>query len=205
MTMSRAIRERRRAGTTLVEVLIASAVVALVVGALCEMYLTGQRLTKRVHAEGTAWQMATLGMERMATIIEQAVRFEVKDGGTGLKVVMPRLTDSEGNYVPKAEKDKLKYEDGEEDKFYLANSGGLSAGDILWLRRKPRGGDDLPDSEWSLTPGTTMGRVQPVSSLTFVKVNDRAVTATIAVTEAYGGKSASASLTRTIYLRNHND
>jgi hypothetical protein len=184
--------------------LVAGSLIALVVGALCEMYLVGQKLTRRVGAEATAWQMANLGMERMAAIIEQAVKFEVRDGGTVLKVVMPRLTDSEGNYVPKADKDRLKYEDGEEDRLYLADSSGVNDGDILWLRRKPRGGDDLPDPEWSLNPGMTTGRVQPVSSLDFVKVNDLAVRATITVTQSYSGKTATATLTRMIYPRNHN-
>jgi Tfp pilus assembly protein PilW len=198
------MRPGRRTGSLLVEVLIASVLGAMVVGTLCEMYLAGQRSIKRIQAEATAWRMANLGMERMAVIAEQGVSFEAKDGGTTLKVVLPRLVDSAGHYVPKADATGLKYENGEEVNFYLANSTGTNSGDILWIRRKPVGGSDTPDPEWSLTPGTTLGRVQPISSLTVVKVNNFAVTVTITATQPYSGKNATVSLTRTIYMRHNN-
>jgi hypothetical protein len=189
---------------TLVEVLVAGSLIALVVGALCEMYLVGQKLAKRVGAQATAWQMANLGMERMAAIIEQGVSATVVGGGGELEMTLPIDRDANGNYLPRLVGAGLAYGNGEMVRFYCANSGGVASGDILWLARKPVAGAWTPDAEWSLTPGTTQGRVQPVSSLSFVKVNDCAVTATIAASEPYGDKSASATLTRTIYLRNHN-
>jgi hypothetical protein len=201
--MRRYPQRRSRAGVALIEVLLVGTLSAMLIGAICQMYLTGQKLTKRVQAEATVWQVANLGMERIAAITAQGVSAQV-EAVDQLRVILPLDKGAGGNYEPRLVTGDLTYRDGESVRFYRANSGGTQTGNILWLSRKPVSGSWTPDAEWSLTPGTTQGRVQPVTSLAFTAVADNAVTATITVTQSYGLKSATVTLTRTIYLRNHN-
>ena len=196
----------RRRGVYLVEVLMAGFISTLIVAAVIELYIVGNRLTARTQAQASAWQTAVLGIEKITRLTRNGVTLAVADSGASLYVTLPTNKDVNGNYMPQWQGGSLKYVPGETLYLRASNASGTGLGDILWLRRKSPTTDWYNDYEWSLRPNSTVGQVQPVSNLTFYQQAgwSNEFTVTLTVTQPYRGGQATVTLNRTIYLRNHN-
>lgn len=198
-------RELRDQGVTLIELIIASSLTALVATAVCGVYVYALRLYERGQAANSAYVAATLGVDRMARLVENAVDAHASSYGR-LTIWLPMDQDSDGHHLPCwVGNSSLRYRPGDQITFYLSDTTGnaqLWHGNILW-----RSVNGQPDPSWSLLPGGTQGRVAPVTELLFwIATFDTRKRVCIAVRteQTYGNKVYPLTISRYVYLRNHN-
>ncbi len=199
-----AIVLRRKAGVTLMELMVACGLTGLVVTSVCGVYVYALRLWDRGQAATSAYITASQGMDRICEVIEQAVDAQMTVYGD-LKVWVPRDKDSDGTYRPYWESNaELRYRSGDEVVFYLSDHTGSTwaSGKILWRRV-----NGSRDTAWSMIPGSTTGRVEPVESLAF-QVYDvdprKVVRVTLETRQKCGSRTETLTFRRYVYLRNHN-
>lgn len=200
-----AISDRRRSGVTLIELMIACGLTALIVTAVLGVYVYALQLWDRGQAESSTYTTASLGMVRICKALEQATYADT-DAYGNLKIWVPRDRETGGDYLPCWESNaQLAYHMGDEVIFYLSNYTGASSasGDILWKRV-----NGCPDTGWSMFPNSKQGRVSPVQSLSlqvvYVSGTRRLVQVTLTAQQKVGRKTESLTLKRYVYLRNHN-
>lgn len=192
------VRSRgRNRGVSLIEVLLAATLMAIVLVPVLEVFgfITRQWATQ--VSRGNSVQDANLAMERMAKNIEQSIAFDVTNA-----FIMPADTDVSGNYVPRWQSGSLAYYPGTQYRFALSNkSGNATPGenkDHLWRYTRPTGGlltmilsSWTKDSNWSLidpTKPNSGGVVRNISVLTFTSVGmpTNMVRASITISTAEG-------------------
>lgn len=190
---------------TLIELMIACGLTALIVTAVCGVYVYALRLWDRGQAASSAHMTASLGMTRICKVLDLATNADTDAFGV-FKIWVPRDKDSAGEYLPCWESNaELRYHTGDEVVFYLSNyTGSPSAtGDILWKRVNGN-----PDSGYSLLPNSRMGRVSPVQALSlrvvYTQGTRKLVQVTITAQQKQGREIGSLTLKRYVYLRNHN-
>ncbi len=194
-----------RSGMTLIELMIACGLTALIVTAVCGVYVYALQLWDRGQAASSTYMTASLGMTRMCKVIDLAANADTDIYGT-FKIWVPRDKDSGGDYLPCWESNaELRYHTGDEVIFYLSNYTGSPStkGDILWKRV-----NGSPDAGWSLLPNSRIGRVSPVQSLSlqviYTSGTRKLVQVTMTAQQKHGKDTESLTLKRYVYLRNHN-
>lgn len=200
-----AISDRRRSGVTLIELMIACGLTALIVTAVLGVYVYALQLWERGQAESGTYTTASLGIERICKVLEQGTYAET-DAYGNLKIWAPRDKETGGDYLPYWESNaEFRYRTGDEVIFYLSNHTGSSSatGDILWKRV-----NGCPDTGWSMFPNSKQGRVSPIRSLSlqvvYVSGTCRLVQVTLTAQQKRGSEMESLTLKRYVYLRNHN-
>jgi prepilin-type N-terminal cleavage/methylation domain-containing protein len=167
----------KNSGFTLVELVIAVALVALVTSALLLVFWSGITLWDRHQAESAALWNSTEAVRRIMADAGDAARCAVwaRSGlSDALEVILPADTDADGNYVPVWDHKKLIYREGKRLIFYLSDATGAynASGQILW-RGTVSGASDptpsnvAPDAQWSLYYNTTQGQVSGIESAAF--------------------------------------
>lgn len=201
---------RRQRGLTLIEVLLATVLTALVLGGVLGIFGFVMRQWGGQVSRSNALQAANLGMDRMTKEMRHAILYESVDAyGVSNVFTFPNNKDSAGNYVPAWSGGKLQYQPGTRVRFYLSDTTGdpAVAGPILWREYLPVGGSWTIDSAWSLQPGSSArGQVANVTELSFsttgMPANTVRVALTIQVRE--GSQTTAYTVKRDVYLSNHN-
>ena len=170
-------------------------------------------------SRGRAVQAANLAMGKLAKELRSAVLFQAVDGTKTNTFTMPANTDASGNFIPAWNRTYLRYASGYRVHYYLSDLTGLAAtGTVLWRETNPLSSGSagwIPDvtslAPGSLTAGGALtasarGCVDSVTALTFTtspaKPNTVQVSLTVSCVE--GKVSTPYTLTRSIYLGNHN-
>jgi len=202
---------RGRYGFTLVEVMIATTVLALVLTSLCAIYFSVANEWQRQDGRGTALGATSMACTRVSDYVSQAVGVVVINRfGTGdaLAVNLP-ANSAYGVYAPTWSGGRIRYQTGNWMIFYLSNSTGSYgvSGNILWAATMTWGGfpgSVTPDAAWSLYYDQPKGRIAPISSLQFTLASDRLPRLTMVATSSYaiGSTTSQVRLTRTVCLQN---
>ena len=214
---------KREGGFTLMELVIASALTAIIVTAVCSVYMYSLRSWERGRATSMAYSTAVFAVKRLEDRIEKSISgYRIHNTYTGDSLILrfPITTDSLGNYVPiwyspnPTYKSTFIYDAPSAipytEIFYLSDiSGNRSVpGDILWRGTYKTGIGWVPDEEWSLaSTNPRQGRIANVKSLGFSYGYYGAsyyATVTITVEQNYGKQTSQVILSRRIRMRNHN-
>ncbi len=195
-------------GVTLIELLVVMSVVATLIAAVLMIF---QRITLQWNGQvsrSRAIMQANLGIDRMANEMGKAVVFNIFDSSKFNTFALPANTDAAGNYVPVWNAGTLQYNAGGRVQYYLAAADGSSAGNILWRRYNPNPNGNagwVSDTKWSLvSPISTQGRVENVTSLMFIPLSTTTVFISLKVAAKENQTSTTFAVTRTVYLSNHN-
>ena len=207
-------------GFTLVELIVTILTLAVVVTALCDVFIANQKAWSRQSGKSSALiatgaALTSVGSyARNATYTRIFTRFS---SGDALVVCLP-ADRAYGFYIPMNEHnddyegEPWDYQPGQSVVFYLSDSTGSYArsGSILWAgtvpgSETPSAYNVTPDPSWSLYPGTTNGRIAPIASIRFeTPPGQRYENVDITVRSSYKAGAGTATLTRTrsICLRN---
>lgn len=197
---------------TLVELMVASSVTALLLGSICGIYFVISAEWDHQQGQASALTATSQACSRMHELISQAAGAYALDRfSTGDVLVINMPSDKANNiYVPFWGASKLQYRSGALKVFYTSDSTGSinRQGDILWLGDIVIAGSSYtvtPDKEWSLYYNSKRGRTAPIKSLRFTVTSpsdyDR-VTFTVASTYKLKTTQKQLSQTGTVCLRN---
>lgn len=196
---------------TLVELLVATTVLALVLSSLCGIYFAVAKEWERQDGRGTALAATSAACTRISDYISQSVGAVVVNRfttGDALAVNLPANT-AYGTYVPTWSGGKVQYQSGNWIIFYLSNATGnySIAGNILWAATMNWGsfpGSVTPDATWSLYYDQPKGRIAPISSIQFAVVTDNLPRVTITATSTYSTQTTQSQvrIVRTVCLQN---
>lgn len=199
-----------RRGVTLVELLIAVMVSAVLIGALCEMYLVLASEFERQQGEGDSLAYTSFACSRVAEYAMPAISAQTYTRYTpndALRIQLPADT-AYGIYVPVIQGAITVYRPGQQIMFYLSDSTGnyYKQGNILWsgvVTSLLPSVAVTPDQSWSLYPGSQQGRII-LSSVQFsvvIGVRDK-VTISASRTYPIGRTTNTLSAQRTVCLQN---
>lgn len=216
---------------TLIELLVVLSVVATLMFATLSIF---RRIVLQWNGQvsrSRALLAANLGIDKIAGEVATAVTFNSVDGVLTNTFTLPANTDAAGNYIPAWNGSTLTYALGDRSQYYLAAADGASAGNILWRRYNGNGphggalqnygppahnknplvhinnniGGWTNDSVSSLQPGSAMhGIVENVTSLILIPMPSNTVYISLTVTAAENQQTYAYTVTRTVYLSNHN-
>lgn len=199
---------------TLVELMIASAITAVVLTSLCGIYFSVARGFERQQGEADALLATTNACSKLSDYASRAMSAYVIDRfdiGDTLALNMPLDTAHNGLYVPIWNGGKLQCRSGQWLLFYLSDKTGSynNKGDILWAATVTYNGTYVitPDSAWSLYYDTGQGRVAPIDSVKFTVVDTPSgdkVTINVVASYEAGNTRKQIQQSRTVCLRNSN-
>lgn len=207
-----------RHGMTLMEILIVTTVLSVILIPVLTIFTVITRQWNNQVSRGQAIRIANLAMEQMTKDLRNGVSFQATDGNKTCTFTMPANTDAKGNFTPVWDRNFITYASGYRVHYYLSDLTGLaSTGTVLWRETNPLSSGSVgwvPDSLRSLAPGSlsggvltaaARGNVDHVSSLTFsAGVVSNTVQATISISYKESKTTSVYTLTRLIYLSNHN-
>ena len=205
---------RKRRALTLVELVVATAVTALVLTSMCGIYFAVADQWQRQQGEGDALVAASSACSRLADYVSQSTGFVIVNrfhAGDTLIVNLPADRAHDGLYVPTWSEGKLQHRPGNWLVFYLSNSSGSyhQTGNILWAGtvnwdNYPWG--TVPDQSWSLYYDEGAGRIAPLKSLRFDGTNydSEHSRVRITATSSYrvGDTEQQLQITRDAHVRN---
>ena len=218
--------QRRNRGVTLIELLVVMSVVATLLFAVLTIF---RRIVSQWGGQvsrSRAVLAANLGIDEIVDDMSDGVTFNLVDGPLYNTFTLPNNTDAAGNYIPVWSGSNLTYAAGDHVQYYLAGTDGASAGNILWRRYNgsgPTGGKPkkhgkpkkggaqtyagwTDDAGFSMQPGSaTHGVVENVTNLNFIpNYLNNTVFISLKVTGMENQNPYSFTITRTVYLQNHN-
>lgn len=211
--MRRLLHEGRfREGFTLVELLVVAAVMAFVLTSMCEIYMATAAEWSRQQGQGDALVATGQACSRIADYAAQSINAVVIQrftAGDTFAVNLP-LDRAYNNYVPTWTNNKVQYRGGGWMVFYLSDSTGSysSNGNILWagtLNWADYPNSVVPDRNWSMYYNTSIGRISPITSLTFTMTSGgKYPKLVITVISTYAIRKTIEQITqsRTVCLRN---
>jgi type II secretory pathway pseudopilin PulG len=196
-------QNRRASGFTLVELLIAGTVSALVISCICAIYFSIVRHWERQQGEGDALVATSRACARLgdyfcpATSAQVYTRFTTNDT---IAVNMP-LDTAYGAYIPAWTGGKLQTRSGQWIAFYLSDQTGSfsNRGDILWAAVVNSSLSTVtPDAAWSLYSTDGPGKITPLRSLRFdVTTGDGLTRIKVTAGSAYKVYKTEKALTQT--------
>lgn len=212
-------------GLTLIEMNVAIILLAVIMTAVLGIYGAVASLWERTSTQNDSQMMLGEAAGRLTSALRDGchivifTRFTTNDT---VVITYPRDSTPEGDFSPTksgAQPTYKKSDDSRREIWYLSNSSGsiTSKGDILWVASTSEDDDDAadlaeaneitPDSTRSLLPGTRIGQVAPVTALRIDPPSNGDPAwyykVTVANSEKRGSQSALATLTRRVYVRNH--
>ncbi len=196
-----------RKGVTLIELLVVLSVLGLV---LIPVLGILNFSTRQFGSQTGRAQTILLANQAMNAICKEAGRAvsTAPDALGNLYFVMPGNTDTGGNYVPVQQSGKLTYTSGVLVQFYIGNPNGKNVlgNHNLWRQTLAPDLKGTPDNAWSLTPGTNVPLFPNVTALTFSTTGMPAntVRVSLTMTDTEGGQTSTETVTRSVYLSNHN-
>lgn len=203
---------RGNKGFTLVELLVAGSVTALVLVSICGIYFLVSTEWEHQQGQANALMATSQTCSRLHELISQATGAISTDRfSTGDTLAINLPSDKANNiHVPFWTGGKLQYRSGLWKVIYTSDSSGsyYRQGDILWLGDIVVSGSSytiVPDRTWSMYYNSNKGRTAPIQSLRFTVTNpsdyDR-VTITVASTYMIKNTQAQLSQTKIVCLRN---
>lgn len=211
--MTRSVR-RSRAAFTLAEVAVAAAAACVLMVSISGIYTLAVGRWGWQVSRAKAIQAADAAMERMCREIRRAVSCTVLTLGGGNTVgefVLPNNTDSGGNYIPQRAGAVLSYVAGRTVRFYRSDLTGMDyvvGGTIVWRESRAAGSSTwMWDTAWSLeSQSPARGRCANVVALDFTTAGQPAhtVLVTLSVQIAEGPKTSTYTVSRQVYMENHN-
>lgn len=217
---------KTRRGITLIEMLIAMSVLSVVLLAVLNVLNFSKSAWNNQVGRSEAISEANLAVEMMSKEIGNAVSYQTDSNNAPSIFILPANTDANGNYVPALQSGSLGYAAGTPVQFYLSDKNGTaSTGTTLWRQTSSTttttsggllgtgllGGTTTtttwtPDAAWSQLPGGKAGKFPDVTALAFrtagLPANTVQVSVTVTIKE--GGQSSRYTVTRNVYLANHN-
>jgi prepilin-type N-terminal cleavage/methylation domain-containing protein len=202
-----------RCGVTLVELVVAMAILSVIMTGVCEVFMAVDSGCRRGQSRQEALAAVSLANSRIAdqiadaTLVAVTTRFSTNDT---LLLCMPKDVSS-GTYTPVWSSGSLRYRNGPWVVLYLSDSTGsyYSSGTVLWAADFARYADFpsaiTPDSDWTMNEGTSVPRVWPLASISFATrslANGTLVTVTAVSSFRTGDTNDSVSALRTTCLRN---
>lgn len=203
-------RNRAASGFTLVELLVAGTVAAMIIACICEVYFALARDWERQQGASDALIATSRSCDRLGDYITQSMGAQISTRFTTndtLTVNMP-LDKAYGVYVPIWTNGKIQTRSGQWLVFYLSNTTGsyTKNGDILWAGVLDTTNSTVtPDSSWSLYSSGGPGKIVPLKSIRFDLATGDGLTRVLVTTESeYKIKATQKSLiqTATFCLRN---
>lgn len=208
-------KHRPEGGFTLIELLVTVMILSVIVGCLCDVFVANQQAWDRQYGQSVALTATNDALLDLSKYVNNAMDWEVYTRyttGDVLAVSLP-ANSAHGIYVPAHDSfGNLQYNHGQTVVFYLSDSTGSysRSGDILWAGTMsfwgtPASWNVTPDTAWSLYPGSTRGRIQPIQSIRFYRRPWQTylnVDITVTATYTAGSGTATLSRTRTVCLRN---
>jgi type II secretory pathway pseudopilin PulG len=221
---------RKARAFTIIELTLATALTAIIVGALGTVYVFAARESSESTAAASATRQAQMLMAEISDVVSQAVNVQIYSAGgnTGLKCTMPVNgldTDGDGyldTYTPRAigKRGYEKYGYGKRIWFYRSGATGAfaSLGGIVW--RAQRNDDNAPtafdkDTAWTYYPGVASTRWNLIERMTFaLDAPNKTVTVNITgsslmradrvgnVAEVAEGQAAKTAISQNIFWRN---
>ena len=206
---------KNRRGLTLVELLIAGTISALVLSCVCGIYFSIARQCQRQQGQGDALLATSRACSRLSDYISVSMGATVLtrfSTGDALAVNLPANTAYSGVYVPTWSGSAVKYVSGNWLVFYLSDTTGSynQTGNILWAATMswtnfPN--SVVPDRTWSMYYNTNNGRISPLKSISFSYVdstNHPKVVITATSSYRIGGINSQLAQSRTVCMRNSN-
>jgi hypothetical protein len=174
-------------GFTLIEVIIASAAMAVMLIGICEIL---QLCIRRWDIQ-TSYNISVSGVDTALQRIQSDARFATSFttttvGANTLYVfTLPANKDAAGNYIPQRVSGALEYVAGPQVCFYLSDITGAqdaANGTILWRATAPAGSSVFTaDTSWSLA-NSTVGRCPNVQSFSITTAGMPANSAQVSLT-----------------------
>ncbi len=206
---------KRSVGFSLVELLVASSVTAIVLTGICGVYFTIAREWERRQGLAQANTAVVDACSRLSQYISQAVGVELLTRFTSddaIAVNLPLDSPYANVYAPVWSGGRFRFRSGSWIVFYLSDSTGsyYRYGDILWAGTMTWTGfpaSVVPDNSWSMYYNTARGRTEGIKSLRFSMSSSGTrliVTVTALATYTIGGVEKQVSHTRVVCLRNAN-
>lgn len=206
---------RPHSGFSLIELLVASSIVAVVITGVCGVYFSVARGWE--HQQGVARVSGAVesACTRLAQYISQAVSAQVVPRFTSsdaLAINLPLDSPYPRVYAPVWSGGVCRFRSGTWIIFYLSDSTGSysRSGNILWAATMSWSdfpGSVVPDRGWSMYYDTNRGRVEGLKSLSFAVDSSGSrprVTVTATASYSVGDIKRDISMTRTVCLRNAN-
>ncbi|MCE5321930.1 prepilin-type N-terminal cleavage/methylation domain-containing protein [bacterium] len=201
---------RANQGFTLVELLIAGTVAAIIIGCICEVYFAIAGDWERQQGESDALIAVSMSCDRLGEYITQSMGVQVSTRFTTndtLAVNLP-LDKAYGIYVPTWSDGIVQTRSGQWVVFYLSDTTGSFTrnGDILWAGSLNTTTSIVtPDFSWSLYAVGGPGRITPLRSIRFdVTAGDGLSRVLVTAESVYKIKTTQKTLnqTATFCLRN---
>jgi hypothetical protein len=205
----------QRAGFSVIELLLASCITAIILSSVCGVCFTIVRDWERKQGFAKAALATSDACSRLSDYISQALAVEIVTrfaGADAIAVNLPLDSPYAKVYAPIWSADKFRFRSGPWIIFYLSDSTGSYSrpGDILWAGTMTWSGfpaSVAPDRSWSMYYDTNLGRVEGLKSLSFSVDSGGArpvVTVTAVSSYKISGVEHLVSRTRSICLRNAN-
>jgi len=199
---------RGRGGLPIIALMVTVSILALIVTGLCDVFLAYQKAYSRQSGASSALMATDSALSDLGSYVSDAMKVAVFNrfaAGDVLAVCLP-ADSAYGIYIPtygSGPGNPIGYQSGQTVVFYLSDSTGAysRSGSILWAGTQnkwepPSDPRVTPDSTWSLYPGTTIGRIAPVTSISFTKP-DLAQYAYVSITVASSYKAGAGNITLT--------
>jgi len=202
------------AGFTLAELLVATAITALVLASLCGVYFSTAKEWERQQGEADALLATSQTCTRLADYVSQATGMTVRTRFTSSDTLTINLPADKayGIYAPIWSGGVVQYRSGTWVAFYLSDSTGsyMLNGNILWAATFTWAGfpaSVVPDRAWSIYYNTQIGRTASLKSIRFTSDTSGvrpAVTITVVSAYKIGATEEQITQSRTVCLRNAN-
>lgn len=202
------MKQRQRA-FSLMEMMVAAAAAAGLLVAVMGIFSLALRRWNVQASHSMATQEATVALEKMCKEIRDSLSFSGQSVNTNpvYNFTLPNATDASGNYVPQRSGSALTYNAGTQVRFYLSDTTGSQSvigGKALWRAYLPAGQVIWQkDNTWSLR-AAGIPRYDNIQSLTFTIPSTNSVQVSLQVTATQGKEPGTSTLTRQVYLANHN-
>lgn len=206
---------KNKRGLTLVELLVAGTITALMLSCLCGIYFAISRQWNRQQGEGDALLSTSRACSTLADYVSKSMGAAVLtrfSNGDTLAVNLPSTTAYGNLYVPTWSANKIQYISGNWVIFYLSDTTGSysKSGNILWAATMswvnfPN--SVVPDKSWSMYYDTKNGKIAPLKSICFTysdSGNQPIVVVKVISSYKNGQTESQLSQSRTICLRNSN-
>lgn len=209
-----------RRGVTLIELLVVVSVLGIVLIPILGIFGFATRQFGSQTGRAKTIMLANQAMNAMAKDIHNCISVQADANGNPTNFTLAGNTDASGNYVPISQNGTLTYQPLMGIRFRLSNANDTAAsGTTLWREHwehngNPNllsglfgsGGSWVGDTSWSQQPGGTRTNFANTTALTFITAGMPAntVRVSLTMTDAEGSQTSSYTVSRSVYLSNHN-
>lgn len=209
-----------RRGVTLIELLIAMSVLGIVLIPVLGILGFATRQFGSQTSRAQTILLANKTLNAVCKDVGNSISVQADSNGVLSVFTLPGNTDTAGNYIPVAQNGSLVYVPGLQIHYYLCDATGKnnsghtqpSKATNLWREYWQTGGllglgsSWVTDTAWSQQGGNAGTRYPNMSTMSFTTTGLPANTirVSLTMTDKEGGQTSSYTVTRSVYLSNHN-